>query len=149
SWDTTALIWDLKELQQDKLKTKKLVAKELDDIWRDFAGQDGLRVHQGVWALAQSADQAVPFLEKRLSELRRPDMKSAARWVEDLSSPDFKSRNAATRGLEMLGHWAASRLRLRHFDETDFETGKRLGILLAKLERTDPPLEILQLKRVL
>jgi hypothetical protein len=77
---------------------------ELDehDILRRSAAHNQLfKVHQGMLALAAHPDKAVPLLQQKVGP--PADVKRIPRWLEDLNSPDFKTRDQAQRTLQGMG----------------------------------------------
>ena len=65
SKDTTALVWDLTDgIAADP--PKELTAKQLDELWRDLAGEDAVKAYRSIWTLALAPKQSVPFLQTHL-----------------------------------------------------------------------------------
>jgi hypothetical protein len=91
------LIWDMKLLPPAALPMADLAA-----AWTDLAGDDAAKAYRAVWALAGTPKQAVPFLSSRLKPVVL-DEKQVRRWIADLDSNDFETRETALRRLARRG----------------------------------------------
>jgi RNA polymerase sigma factor (sigma-70 family) len=124
--DSTILLWDILGRPRKTART----ARELDACWTALAGEDATKAYDAVWMLVASAEQAVPFLQKHLRPVPRPDAKVVARLIADLDSNDFPVRDKATEELGKLGDAAAPALRQALAIKPALEVRKRLQQLL-------------------
>ena len=68
SQDYTALVWDVTGVCPDgKLSARGFRPNELDRLWGDLAGGNGLQAYRAVWLIVAGARESVAFLEKQLS----------------------------------------------------------------------------------
>src|SRR5262249_39747262 len=81
----------------------------------------------------------------------RPDMKAerVAKWIADLESDDFQTRDRATAELEKLADLAGPALRKALAAKPGAEAKARVGRLLAKLDGPDASGEWLRVVRAL
>ena len=73
-------------------------------------------------------------------------MKEAPRLIEELESPEFKTRERATRVLDQLSHAARPFLERAMAKDPPAETKKRIGDLLDKLRDTAGGYELRQMQ---
>jgi RNA polymerase sigma factor (sigma-70 family) len=136
SVDTTALVWDASRLEQAAERpTKELKADRLEALWQALLGGGTAQAYQAVGDLANSPQEAVPFLKTRLSEVSWPDPKEVPRLLADLDSDQFNVRENASAALEELGEVAEPLLRKALEGVPSTEVRVRVGALL--VERKD------------
>jgi hypothetical protein len=144
SGDTTALVWDLTDGIGAE-PPKELAAKQLDELWRDLAGEDAVKAYRSIWMLALAPKQSVPFLQAHLQPVPAADAKRLARLLRDLDSEDFAARTKARDELEKLGEAAAGALRDAARKPSSVEVGRQVKGLLEKInveKRTPSPKRI-------
>ncbi len=150
SQDTTALVWDLTDgIAADP--PKELTARQLDELWRDLAGEDAVKANRSIWTLAYAPKQSVPYLQARLRPVPAVDAKQLARLLRDLDSEDFTARTRACEELEKLGESAAVALREAARKPSSVEVGRQVKGLLEKLtvEKRTPSAERIRVLRAL
>ncbi|HMC65612.1 MAG TPA: hypothetical protein VKI65_11800, partial [Gemmataceae bacterium] len=125
--DSTVVIWDLVPARDAK-------AKGIAGWWDDLASEDARRAYAAVWRLAESAEEAVPFLRRHLRPIAEPDAKRIRRLIDDLDSSDFAAREKASAELAKLGELVAPALRAALADKPSLEVARRAEELLQKLE---------------
>jgi WD40 repeat protein len=138
SADTTALVWDL----AGRLAAEgrgKLPAAELEACWADLAGEDAARAYRALRRLA-AADEAVPYLWKRLRPVPVVDEKRLARLIAELDSDEFAARERASAELGRLDGAAAPACRKALAGSPSAEARRRLERLLKEevRERESP-----------
>lgn len=114
-------------------------AVQLDAIWADFIllDDDGTKkAHEGVKALIRVPQVALPFLKQRVKPAPHPDGKRIQLLIADLDSPNFRTRDAATRELEKLGPHAVPALEKKLTEKLGLEMRRRLEQLLERAEAT-------------
>jgi RNA polymerase sigma factor (sigma-70 family) len=142
SIDTTVLAWDV--------RPPRGTAGSLDAAWEDLARPDAAEAFRAQGRLRAVPQEAVAFLAGRLKPAAPADPKRLAALVADLDSPEFATREQATRGLRELGGQAAAALReARDRPGSTLELRRRAGDLLAELEGAAvPPAELRALRAV-
>ncbi len=136
--DTTALIWDLKNLS-GKQRRASLSPKELAACWQALAQPDAKDAYEARVDLLHAPASAVPFLAKHLSPTPALDGKHVAQLIDDLGHPQFKRRDQARRELEQLAELVEEPLRKALSGTRPLETRRRIESLLARLDGPVPP----------
>jgi hypothetical protein len=106
--DTTALVWDLPPPPR---RAGTLSGRALAAAWDDLAGGDAGKAYAAVWALADAAGDAVPFLRDRLRPTAVPPEDRVRKLVAGLDARAFADREAAEKELSELGAAAVPVLR--------------------------------------
>jgi WD40 repeat protein len=117
SWDTTVLLWDLRQVR-------------LLGLWSLLGGKPE-EAASAAKALAACPDGLVPFLQERLRQARAREA-PFARLIADLDSDQFDVRDKASRQLERAGAAAAFALRLALEGQPSAEVRRRAEELLSK-----------------
>lgn len=128
------LVWDLGSDPPPAAPSRPrraLTAARLASAWDDLAGDAG-SAHAAVWALADDADKAVPFLAQRVRPAPVPDANLVARLVADLDDDAFATRERATHALEAAGEAAEPALRRALGATPSAEVRRRIETLLHK-----------------
>lgn len=134
-WDTTALIWDMREATAAARPQPADVPREwLERLWADLASNDGVRAHRAIWSLV-AARQLIPWLRDHLKPVPAPDARRIAQLIADLDSDTFAVREKATRELEVMGETAESALRKVLADKPSLEVRRRIEPMVKDLER--------------
>jgi WD40 repeat protein len=134
--DGTALVWDLADAlsRRRPLRSVKLTAEELDALWGDLGGSDGIKSWRAAGALIAAAKQAVPLLKMRLPA-ETVDEKRLARLLTEVDSDVFAVREKATDELAELGRKAEAEVRKALKNTESAETLLRLKEVLARIEK--------------
>jgi dipeptidyl aminopeptidase/acylaminoacyl peptidase len=143
--DGTIILWDVPELPAKVI----LAEKDLESLWRDLHGPDGIKAYRAIWKLTTSPSLTVPFLQPRLrpKPVALPDLKRLARLIGDLDHRKFAVRRRAALELEKLGRLAEQALRQALRKAQSLEVRMRLTKLLAKIEKLGLSAEQLQALR--
>ncbi len=148
SVDTTVLLWNAASVRQRASRRPvSLPEKELEALWRHLGSADAEEAYRAVGRLTASPTQAVALLRERLRPApvaTAQQREAMRRWIADLGSPRFSTRDAAVRELQRLGETAAPALREALSRAADLETRRRLEELLTRLEGPIPPGETLR-----
>ncbi len=137
SEDTTALIWALPAPPgaAEAAPPPTIVdagAEELEELWSDLAGADGVRAYRAIRRLTALPEQSTALFRERLRPvLLEPGR--VERLIADLDSNLFAVRHKATGELEELGLLAETSLRQARDSQPSPEMGRRLDHLLARL----------------
>jgi WD40 repeat protein len=132
SEDTTVLVWDVARHREGR--PGKRTNKELEALWGDLAGADGVRADRAIWSLAGCAEQTVPLLKRKLRPVPAVAPARLARLVAALDSDEFAVRDRAHRELEELGELAEAALRKALTSRPSPEARRRLERLLGAMQ---------------
>jgi hypothetical protein len=137
SADSTMLLWELGAVAGGRARRRApLAERDLDRLWADLAGEDAARAYAAMFVLRGTAAQAVSCMERRLQPVRgkiAPDR--VDRWLAELDSDDFATRERATRELGRHAELVAPRLRQALEVAPSPEARARLERILAKAEK--------------
>jgi hypothetical protein len=134
SWDTTALIWDMREVAKATQPHPADVPREqLERLWEDLAGNDGVRAHRAIWSLV-AARQLMPWLGDHLKPVSPPDARRVAQLIADLDSDAFAVREKATRELMEMAEAAEPALRKVLAGKPSLELRRRTEPIVKKLD---------------
>jgi hypothetical protein len=98
--DSTVLLWEVpRRVGMDVAAARPA---ELAALWSDLAGGNAHKAHRAGWRLVAAAQDAVPFLAKRVRAAPPLDGKRWSKLIADLDSDEFAVRTAAYRELERL-----------------------------------------------
>ena len=142
--DSTLLVWKVKK----SAKVRRLDAKGITQAWADLASAPR-KAFAARGSLADSPDEAVALLKKRLGPVRPADADQFASLLADLDSDSFAVREKAKKGLEALGDRAAEALREALGKKPSAEARKRIQALLRLLNNPLPDRETLRAVRAM
>ncbi|MHB1424185.1 MAG: sigma-70 family RNA polymerase sigma factor [Gemmataceae bacterium] len=129
--DSTILLWDITGRRPDgRWRAQPLTPRELETCWTSLANEDAAKAYDAVWALVAAPEQAVPFLQKHLPPVPRPDAKIVSRLIAELDSDEFVVRQKATDELSKLGDAIAPALRDALQGKPSLEVRRRMQQLL-------------------
>jgi WD40 repeat protein len=133
--DTTVLLWDSTALRKELQAplAEELSARDLEALWGDLAGADGVRAFQAVRRLAGASGQAVPFLRRQVKPAVAIAPEKIAGWIADLQSEKFGVRARAAANLLKAGEQAVPALQKLRGSPPSLETRSRVESLLDKL----------------
>jgi hypothetical protein len=125
--DATAMIWDATPaVRRAGPPARDLTARDLDRLWADLAGEDAVKAHDAVWALAAAPGQAVSLVRDRLKPAGAVDPDRVRKLIADLDSRKFEVREAATKELAQIGDRAEPLLRRALQDKPSAEARRRI-----------------------
>jgi WD40 repeat protein len=134
--DGSVLVWDLQSLflaQPDAARGPP----SRERLWADLADRDAAKAHRAVWRLAVTPGMEA-FLARQMKPVPKPEATRLRRWIAELGSDGFATRQQAERALAAAGDAAGPALREAHRKAGDLERRQRLGRLLARLEPRSP-----------
>jgi RNA polymerase sigma factor (sigma-70 family) len=143
--DGTVLVWDL---TPEAATAANRGRQELERLWADLAGEDGLRAYRAVHALAASPAQAVALVQDRCRPAVAVEPQRVERLLTDLDSERFAVREAAAKELARLREQVAPALIRALEGKPTAEVRKRLETILAA-PRAVPPGPTLQTLRAI
>jgi dipeptidyl aminopeptidase/acylaminoacyl peptidase len=146
SMDTTALVWDVTGLRNNR--PPPLSENELPDLWKALASPDAKEAGRLIWLLTADSKKAVALAE-RLRNLPGPDSQGIAKLVADLDGQRFETREAAEKKLAGLGKLTAPALREALAHQVSLESRRRIEGLLEKREAAIQSPEALQVLRAI
>ena len=83
--------------------TRRLTADQKRRLWQDLGSPDAKGAFQAVRRSIGHPEAALALFGESLKPAAAVDARQVKRWLEQLDSDDYKTREAATRGLEGLG----------------------------------------------
>lgn len=122
-------------------------AMNLDQLWTELAGDDAKAAWQAQWRLAGRPDKALPFLRQRLQASAEVKI-DVARLLEELNSPNFKVREAASQRLVQLGTGVESVLEEALAKNPPAEMQRRLDAILKNVRSRPLTAEELRESRI-
>jgi hypothetical protein len=131
--DGTALIWDLTPALRRGPRAEKPDQSQLAAWWTDLAAEDSGRAYAAIWRLAEVPEATVPFLRRRLRPPPDAEIKEIRRYIADLDSPRFATREKAFERLLHLGEAAEPVLRHVLEKNPSLEARRRIQLLLSRL----------------
>jgi RNA polymerase sigma factor (sigma-70 family) len=110
----------------------KSVSPDLSSAWADLASNEDNKFIRASLTFGSSPAETVAFLNDRLPPVKaNPDR--VARWIADLDSSEFATRQRAAEELEYLGKYVKADLEKAMASKPSLEVAKRLQSLLEKL----------------
>jgi len=136
-WDGTVVIWDV---SRPTAKAPALTAAELDRLWADLASAEGKTGWDGVFRLADSPTEAVPFLVKRVSAVKELAAADANPLLAELESPNFRTRELAAKRAKDWGDAARVVIESALKRNPGVDLRQRLELLATALSWVHPPI---------
>jgi hypothetical protein len=138
SRDTTALLWDVREVRHAvQLPAHHLAPEAMQALWTDLASTDASRAYRAIAAMRAAPEQSMPFVKEHVRPVS-VDLARIKQLIADLDNDRFAVRQKATEELEKLGE-AEPMLRQALVDRPSVEARRRIGQLLAKFEAAVVP----------
>jgi hypothetical protein len=149
--DHTALVWDVAgRLENGPPGQSDLSAEQLRALWADLAAKDAAVAYRAMCRLL-AGRQTVGFLRKQMRPVPALDARQReklTRWIADLDSPQFDTREKAVKELERLGEPAEPALRTLLGGKPSLEVRRRVQPLLENLEPARSPQRMQALRAV-
>jgi hypothetical protein len=143
--DSTAVVWSLPYRAGDSSAPRR--ADELAPLWEALGEAETAKAYGGLGSLTAAPELAVPFLREHLrpvppfSPKARAEM---ARWIADLDSEDFDTREKAAAALERLEELAAPALKKTLDGDPSAEMRRQVARLLERLAAHPPAPEVVR-----
>lgn len=150
SEDITVLLWDVAGLPKEgKGHSAELSPEELQKLWADLASDDAALAYRAIRKLAAGSKESASFLRQQLRPVPSIDVRTISRFVADLDSDSFETRQRASEQLEKLVELAEPALRRALQDKPPLERRRRIDQLLEKIavQRDTPSPERLRMLR--
>jgi RNA polymerase sigma factor (sigma-70 family) len=142
--DYTALVWDVTGVCPDgRWSSHDLPPAEIERLWAELGGTDGVRAYRAGWALA-AARQTAAFLAERLRAVPPVERERLTRLIAELDSDRFAVRSRASKELEQLGELAEPAMRQALAGKPAPEVRSRLKMLLELVASRAPSAEQLR-----
>jgi hypothetical protein len=100
--DSTILKWDWAPSCGLRPAPGKVEGRRLLALWDDLASTDARTAWAAIGGLAASPDQSTALLKARLRAMTAADCRPVRRWLAELDSDDFATRQKATAELGKL-----------------------------------------------
>jgi RNA polymerase sigma factor (sigma-70 family) len=134
--DGVGYLWDL--------RPRDLPTRKPDDLWTDLVGADGPSAYRAFWALLDQPDAAVALLSERGNRmLVRPRTGQIEKWIADLDSATFATREAATNELARHLMPAAPPMKEAMARKPSLEQRRRLEGLLQQYDQLWPRMDLI------
>jgi WD40 repeat protein len=133
STDTTALIWDVTDVNRLVPPTKALSTDDLQTCWQVLADNDAAKADSAMTDLVAAPKEAVVFVKQRLKPAPPFDFKGVEELISQLDSDQYKVREKATGDLFKIGDQIVATLDKALAANPSPETTKRLQVVRAKL----------------
>jgi HEAT repeat protein len=119
------------------IKRADCSAEELEALWAELAGADGVRAYRAILRLGSAGPRSVAFLKERLKKGPGPDQRRLVRLIAELDHDDFARREKAAQELASLGQQAAAALRGALESKPSAEVQRRASALLKQLDNRE------------
>jgi WD40 repeat protein len=137
--NATVLVWAIPaELRTMRGPTQRVKDEDLPRLWEELAGDDVSLARRALWTLVDSDDQAVRFLQSRLKPTPPIDGKQVQRWIADLGSDEFGTREKATGELIEVCELVEPALKKALDNQPTPEGQRRLNQVLNRAQRGIP-----------
>lgn len=121
----------MRVLDLDKLRA---LQDRVVEAWEDLAADDPEPAAEAMALLARSPERAVKMLAEKLPAVAEVNADDVKRWLGELGSADFKTRDRAEKNLETVLDPARKLIRAAAENPTNEEAGDRLARLVAKID---------------
>jgi hypothetical protein len=133
-----------------KAGKSSLDAKTFDSLWADLASADSTKGFRAVVALGAAPARAAELIGNELKPVPVPNASAVKRWVAELGSEDFATREAAEKELAELGDVIEPELRAAAKSDDNDRRAAAIRLLAAATRRNNPKrLRILRAVEVL
>lgn len=118
-------VWDLEKL-------RRVTPDPFDEVW-EHLGLEGIWVVEAMTTLTADPERAVKLLAETLPPVAEPDAEQVKRWLGELGSPDFKTRDHAERELNEVLDTARVLILAAAEKPANAEAGERLERLVQRI----------------
>jgi WD40 repeat protein len=135
TFNGTASLWDVGRLfTGGQVPAKTLTAAQLQKLWTTLLNPDPAPAYAALEALRAAPQDSLPFLKMRFLPIPHAKADQLVRWVEELESSVFRTREKAFQELSLRGEASAPALRAALEGKPSLEKRWRIEKLLAQLE---------------
>lgn len=145
--DGTVLIWDVASAMRHRTATRVAKPEEFDQAWRDLA-RNAVTARVAMDRLRVDSERTIEFLRDRLRPAAAPPRDQVQRWVADLNSPKFATREAASRELAKLRQLLRSEIQAARDSTHALEVKRRLERILVMPRPARTADELRQLRAI-
>jgi len=124
--DDTVLVWDLAALIESSRRANP------EALWQELASDDGALAYDAITRLARAPGRGLPFLQARLQPVPVVEARQVQRWIADLDSANFTTRQQAQEELERQGAATMDALKKALAAKPSLEPRRRLEQLIAR-----------------
>jgi WD40 repeat protein len=137
--NATVLVWAVPPgIANAPAPNQAVKDEDLTRLWRELAGDNASQARSALWTLVACRDQAVSILRARLKPAPSVEAKQIQRWISDLGSEEFATREKAVQELNELGELAESAVKKALDDPPTLEARRRLNQVLDRIHRGIP-----------
>jgi WD40 repeat protein len=155
--DTTALLW---KVPNDSVLTTGNANHENQEggpsqteckaLWDQLKSEDVSAAYSAIWTLVRHARQTVPFLDKQVNAVAKPEMTKIHLNLVNLGSNEFAKRQQATEAIKAMSEFAIPNLRRRLAENPPLDERQRINLLLKEaIHLTNEQLRYLRAIQVL
>jgi DNA-binding phage protein len=113
-----------------------LSAENLESLWKEVTGEDGLQAHRAMWTMISAPEATVTFLKNFLQPVPSVDARQIAKLIANLDSDNFVARERAMTELEKITDLAETALRKVLDGQPTPEVQNRVSRLLEQVQGT-------------
>ncbi len=150
SADTTALVWDVKQLLPEAAPAAHLDGPTANALWADVEGGDATKAFEAMRRLSRSPRQAAALVGEKVRPAGAANAALVARLLAEVEDERFEVRRKATAQLEAMGEAIEGELRAALKSEgLSLDARRRLEALLEKAANDAPsPARVRSLRAV-
>jgi RNA polymerase sigma factor (sigma-70 family) len=134
--DCTILLWDA--TFQGGMPRGPLSDAERAARWAELAGDDAAPAQAAAWRFLDDPAPSVVFLKSQLPPVVAAPREETQKWLKQLESDQFQSREVAEKQLRSLGNRAEPAMRAALKENPTLETSRRINAILAILDAARP-----------
>lgn len=127
----------------------KLTREELNSLWAQLASKDAKKAFHSMCRLVLSGEQAVTYINSRVTVVGTPSETSLKALLRGLDSNSYEIRTKTTQKTLELGHEALPALLALQKTEPPLEVRLRLKQIIEKIEQTEYSGELLRTLRAI
>jgi hypothetical protein len=132
TWGGKVLLYDL-----EANKGRSLLPRSQEQFWTDLTGPHGPTHSRATWALSVGGNRTVQFLKQKLLLPPNLDTRTIRKFIADLDSNNFATRETASNILLLMGQDAYRLVRAARGAAPSREAGRRLTEILEQYEGPD------------
>jgi WD40 repeat protein len=128
--DTSALVWDATRPRTHGSAFRREPPADAAARFRDLAGDDAEEAYTAMWALINSPENAVAFIEKEANLFAATHVQKIRGWIKDLDSNKYAERDRAFQELGLILDEAEPHLKKALEKTPSAEVRRRINLLL-------------------
>jgi WD40 repeat protein len=135
STDSTVVLWDLVAAGAGPLLGEKFSKEDLEAIWSDLASTDASHAYRAMGRIVLRPEPVLPVLKERVTVVKLPaNLGDVEKYIEELGSEKYDTRERASKELGKLGGFAEPALQKHVNKQLTLEVRKRIEKLLDAIQ---------------